>query len=161
MVIKWTIVSELKHLTTPLVMAIGKETSNPLFSMIHLSQELTHLDVMRIVWNLFVLMYIWSFVAAKNGVFNLMKIIEIILMKILCWWCLLLILLFLEDLSRILNLTMSNSRLGEDCWEFCNWEFCCYILLLNTAATFKTLLLVILFCCSKDCFYWRSVSAED
>ena len=25
----------------------------------------------------------------------------------------------LEDLSRILNLTMSNSRLGEDCWEFC------------------------------------------
>ena len=49
MVIKWTIVSELKHLATPLVMAIGKETSNPLFSMIHLSQELTHLDVMRIV----------------------------------------------------------------------------------------------------------------
>ena len=26
----------------------------------------------------------------------------------------------LEDLSRILNLTMSNSRLGEDCWELCN-----------------------------------------
>ena len=33
-------------------MAIGKETSNPLFSMIHLSQELTHLEVMRIVLNL-------------------------------------------------------------------------------------------------------------
>ena len=40
---------ELKHLATPVVMAIGKEISNPLFSMIHLSQELTHLDVMRIV----------------------------------------------------------------------------------------------------------------
>jgi hypothetical protein len=38
-----------KHLATPVVMAIGKETSNPLFSMIHLSQELTHLEVMRIV----------------------------------------------------------------------------------------------------------------
>ena len=42
-----------KHLATPVVMAIGKETSNPLFSMIHLSQELTHLEVMRIEWNLF------------------------------------------------------------------------------------------------------------
>ena len=49
MVIECTMVFELKHLATPVVMAIGKETSYPLFSMIHLSQELTHLDVMRIV----------------------------------------------------------------------------------------------------------------
>jgi hypothetical protein len=54
-------------------MAIGKETSNPLFSMIHLSQVLTHLDVMRIVSNLYVLMYIWSCVAAKNGVFQMLN----------------------------------------------------------------------------------------
>ena len=66
MVIKCTIVFEIKHLTTPVVMAIGKETSNPLFSMIHLSQELTHLEVMRIVCNDYVLMYNWSFVTAKK-----------------------------------------------------------------------------------------------
>ena len=57
-------------MATPVVMAIGKETSNPLFSMIHLSQELTHLDVMRIVWNLFVLMYLLSYVAAKIWCFK-------------------------------------------------------------------------------------------
>jgi hypothetical protein len=51
-------------------MAIGKETSNPLFSMIHLSQEVTHLDVMRIVCNYYVLMYNLSYVAAKNGAFQ-------------------------------------------------------------------------------------------
>ncbi|PWA48188.1 Aminoacyl-tRNA synthetase, class 1a, anticodon-binding [Artemisia annua] len=44
-----TIVFKLKHLATPVVMAIGKETSNPLFSVIHLSQMFIHLDVMRIV----------------------------------------------------------------------------------------------------------------
>ena len=70
MVIKCTIVFELKHLATPVVMAIGKETSNPLVSMIHLSQELTHLEVMRIVCNEYVLMYIWSFVAAKKCCFS-------------------------------------------------------------------------------------------
>jgi hypothetical protein len=41
----------LKYLTSPEQTAIGKEISNPLFSMIHLSQDLTHLDVMRIVCN--------------------------------------------------------------------------------------------------------------
>ena len=34
------------------VNGFGKETSKSIkFSMIHLSQELTHLEVMRIVWN--------------------------------------------------------------------------------------------------------------
>ena len=66
MVIKCTIVFELKHLATPVVMAIGKETSNPLFSMIHLSQEVTHLEVMRIVCNVYDLMYMESIVAATK-----------------------------------------------------------------------------------------------
>ena len=70
MVIECTMVFELKHLTTPVVMAIGKETSHPLFSMIHLSQELTHLEVMRIVFNDHDLMYIWSFVAVKKWCYS-------------------------------------------------------------------------------------------
>jgi hypothetical protein len=42
-----------KGLTNPEWMATGKDTSKPFkFSMIHLSQKLTHLEVMRIVWNL-------------------------------------------------------------------------------------------------------------
>ena len=41
--------------------------------MIHLSQEFTHLDVMRIVCNYLVLMYILSSVAAKNGVLQFLK----------------------------------------------------------------------------------------
>ena len=130
MVIKWNIVVELKHLATPVVMAIGKETSNPLYSMIHLSQELTHLDVMRIVWNYFVLMYIWSCVAAKNGVFQYLLIIEILIMKILCCWCSSLILFVLLAIyQEILNLTMSNSRLGEDCKDLLKSSYCWQILL--------------------------------
>ena len=35
------------------------------------------------------------------------------------------------------------------------------ILLLNTAAAFKTLLLVISYCCLKDWFCWRYETAED
>ena len=65
MVIRCTIVFGLKHLATPIVMAIGKETSDPLVSMIHLSQELIRLEVMRIVCNEYVLMFNWPFVAAK------------------------------------------------------------------------------------------------
>jgi hypothetical protein len=83
-------------------MAIGKETSNPLFSMIHLSQVLTHLDVMRIVCNLYVLMYNWS-CAAKNGDFQFLVIIEILILLILCCWCSFSILL-IGDLSRNLEL---------------------------------------------------------
>lgn len=102
-------------------MAIGKETSNPLFSMIHLSQELTHLDVMRIVWNLYVLMYISSCVAAKNGDVQFLVIIEILILMLLCCWCSSSILKFLllAIYQEILNLTLSNSRLGEDCKDFC------------------------------------------
>ena len=66
MVIRCTIVLELKHLATPVVMAIGKEISNPLFSMIHLSQEVTLLEVMRIVCNVYDLMYKESIVAATK-----------------------------------------------------------------------------------------------
>ena len=65
MVIRCTIVFELKHLATPVVMAIGKETSFPLVSMIHLSQELIRLEVMRIVCNDYELMVDWSFVVSK------------------------------------------------------------------------------------------------
>ena len=70
MVIRCTIVFGLKHLATPVVTAIGKETSDPLVSMIHLSQELIRLEVMRIVCNEYVLMYSWSFVAAKIWCFS-------------------------------------------------------------------------------------------
>ena len=65
MVIRCTMVFELKHLATPIVMAIGKETSFPLVSMIHLSQELSRLEVMRIVCNDYELMVHWSFVQLK------------------------------------------------------------------------------------------------
>ena len=93
-------------MATPVVMAIGKEISNPLFSMIHLSQEFTHLDVMRIVCNYFELMYILSFVAAKNGVLNFFNdhrdsvsedslLLDVILNPLLCAF---------GDLSRNLEL---------------------------------------------------------
>ena len=64
-------------------------------------------------------MYIWSCVAAKNGDFKILgdhrdpySDDSLLLMFVYNP-------LGLDDLSRILNLTMSNSRLGEDCWEFC------------------------------------------
>jgi hypothetical protein len=67
-------------------------------------------------------MYIWSFVAAKIGVFKFLLIIEILLMKFMINP----LLLGFEDLSRILELTMSTSRLGEDCKELLNsaYRYC-------------------------------------
>ena len=100
--------------------------------MIHLSQEFTHLDVMRIVCNSYVLMYIQSYVAAKNGAFQFCDdhrdytyedslLLKFILNPLFY---------VIEDLSRILELTVSTSRLGEDCKELLKSDL---ILLTDTA----------------------------
>ena len=62
-------------------------------------------------------MYIWSCVAANNGAFQVFDdhrdsfhedslLLKFILNPLVC---------AIEDLSRILELTVSTSRLGEDC----------------------------------------------
>nr|GFC46323.1 hypothetical protein [Tanacetum cinerariifolium] len=43
-----------------------------------------------------------------------------VLFRLCCWNNDAILELTSEDLSRILKLTLSNSRLGEDCWELHN-----------------------------------------
>ena len=70
-------------------------------------------------------MYIWSYVSAKNGVFKFCDdhrdsfhedslLLKFILNPLVC---------AIEDLSRILELTMSTLRLGKDCKELLKSEF--------------------------------------
>ena len=70
-------------------------------------------------------MYIWSCIAAKNGAFQVFAdhrdstyedslLLKFILNPLIY---------AIEDLSRILELTVSTSRLGEDCKELLKSEF--------------------------------------
>ena len=70
-------------------------------------------------------MYIWSFVAAKNGVFQVVADHRGSADKdsLLLKFFLNPLLLDFEDLSRILELTRSTSRLGEDCKELLKSAF--------------------------------------
>ena len=70
-------------------------------------------------------MYIWSCVAAKNGVFQVFADHRDFAHKdsLLLKFILNPLIFTVEDLSRILELTMSTSRLGEDCKELLKSEF--------------------------------------
>ena len=122
-------------MATPVVMASGKETSNPLkLSMIHLSQELTHLEVMRIVWNLkegidvqksydAVKTSCWKYVADNEEIISTLILthsihknnLSIEELKTIAWIKGKTYLLKTK-IQRKLEVKQVEIKLGEDCW---------------------------------------------
>nr|GEU78612.1 F-box protein CPR1-like [Tanacetum cinerariifolium] len=109
------------ELASPEQTATGKDVSNPFMAVMvcqkplgYFSSPMIHVPraglFPHFCW--FLVAVVWLFAA--------------VLLRSCCWNKVSILELSSEDLSRILKLTLSNSKLGEDCWELqISLDKCC------------------------------------